>query len=492
MFVGDSITDAKMWTAYITAYLLLRFPTEQLHITSYGRGGADAADFLYVDDPYAGASHGGSGYQHWPRNVAPMGSNWQIIMLGQNPSVSADNYDIVMRRLLSNYATGTQFLVAPWPATSSTGGSLDTYEAKLATIASDTGRSFFNTFTTLLPIWTSCKSFTVDHTTNTLTCTAHGFTDGTKVYIDLATAPSGLSDGSYFVRDATTNTLKLSLTSGGSVVDFTTNGSGTHYISSVWAKLQYPGTQSSATGHQGTTGHAILAQKTIVGLGWGTDVFHARLNMATEISATGCTTSSRSTNIYSGVDFTLLPSRLPWAYDRGANNRTYNDAVSIVPEFAGWQSAIIEVDGLTSGDYEVYMNGSLVATIADTVLAAGWNVSDLTTGPIYEKCNSVLTAIRSQLGVQNGTGDFVPPLNTSLSPLSGMEKYGSAASAEFNSGKRDSALAAALADEIALIDTMDQAIWALATPSSIQISIRKVGAVPVVPNVRTKIRPRRV
>lgn len=223
-------------------------------------------------------------------------------------------------------------------------------------------------------------------------------------------------------------------------------------------------------------------------LDWGGDVFEIVLTAAgAETSADHCTSSNRTTNAFGGIDFDLLPARLPWAYDRGANNRTYTDAVSLVPEFAGWQTAIIKITGLSSGTYDIYMDGGIVASVSHTDLNAGWNVSDLTLGPIYDKCSAILPLIRAQLGVQNQTGDFAPPLNTALSPLKGMEKFVSAASARFNAGDRDAVLAAAVADERDLIDALDADIHTAATPETIAVSVRRQGAAGDVPVINITV-----
>jgi hypothetical protein len=64
--------------------------------------------------------------------------------------------------------------------------------------------------------------------TDTLTCVAHGLLDGEQVFIDSdGTMPGGLSKKTvYYVVNKTANTFQLSTTSGGSVLDITSAGSG--------------------------------------------------------------------------------------------------------------------------------------------------------------------------------------------------------------------------------------------------------------------------
>ena len=79
-----------------------------------------------------------------------------------------------------------------------------------------------------------CSQIAVDPVTDTLTISSHGLSDGTIVAISLRRKESGKvplhgqpSGLRLFVVNATTNTLQLSLSNGGSPIDFTTSGSTT-------------------------------------------------------------------------------------------------------------------------------------------------------------------------------------------------------------------------------------------------------------------------
>lgn len=57
---------------------------------------------------------------------------------------------------------------------------------------------------------------------DTITATAHGLTNTTKIVFQSGYAPTGLSaNTTYFVRDATTDTFKVAATSGGTAIDIT-------------------------------------------------------------------------------------------------------------------------------------------------------------------------------------------------------------------------------------------------------------------------------
>lgn len=66
--------------------------------------------------------------------------------------------------------------------------------------------------------------------TNIITANAHGLSEGDCIWVSTTTTlPAGLSASTnYYVRDVTTNTFKVSATPGGTEVDITNTGTGTH------------------------------------------------------------------------------------------------------------------------------------------------------------------------------------------------------------------------------------------------------------------------
>jgi hypothetical protein len=75
------------------------------------------------------------------------------------------------------------------------------------------------------------NAFTASASTDTLTATAHGLTNGHPVHVIADGAdnlPGGLDETTqYYVIAATADTLQLALTSGGSAIDITSDGQGT-------------------------------------------------------------------------------------------------------------------------------------------------------------------------------------------------------------------------------------------------------------------------
>lgn len=86
------------------------------------------------------------------------------------------------------------------------------------------------------PLWlwlASGDPITVTATaaTDVLNATAHGLSDGDRVrLITTGTAPGGLSERNYYVVSSAENTFKLSATSGGSAINLTSTGQGTHTV----------------------------------------------------------------------------------------------------------------------------------------------------------------------------------------------------------------------------------------------------------------------
>lgn len=72
--------------------------------------------------------------------------------------------------------------------------------------------------------------FTADASTDYITSTSHGLLNGDLIHVETTgTLPGGLVDGTdYYVINKTTSTFQVSLTSGGSAVNITSIGTGTH------------------------------------------------------------------------------------------------------------------------------------------------------------------------------------------------------------------------------------------------------------------------
>jgi hypothetical protein len=94
-------------------------------------------------------------------------------------------------------------------------------------------------------------AFTATNATERINKTSHGLANGTCVMLKaVGTLPTGLSEGVlYFVINQTTNDFQLSLTSGGSAVTFSDDGTGANEYSVVPTLAGTGGTEASAGGY---------------------------------------------------------------------------------------------------------------------------------------------------------------------------------------------------------------------------------------------------
>ena len=462
---GDSITGQGKYSHYLMAYLHLRHPDLDLHIYSCGKGGTNVPNWV------ANSTYTDTAYQYYPKIVGPLQVNFVLTVFGYNGNYTDQQWEDAYRDVIDlNMGTEVPILVGPKPQSTSTGSTtLQGFSSRMVTIATEGSYSYSDTWNSLDDIYTANIVFTAA-TNDVCTANGHGMADGTRVLVDVATAPGGLADGIYWIRDATTNTFKLTATEGGSAVDITSTGSGTHRLSQNWAAIQYPGTQGTPAIHDGTAGHVMYAYTIIQNLGWGNDVSSAVLTAAgSQTSASHCTIGSLITNAYDGIDFTRLDDRLPWAIDEDSG-RARTESVRMIPAMAGWQDYSLTVTGLNAGTYDVYINGSVVASVSHTTLGSGWNMADLTTGPVWTKCQSVLNAIRDQQGFDRTTV-------AELSPKSGMQDWMSRAHTQYHTnGLRDAALISALSTYQTNLNTLDSAIWTAAQPATLTFSLRRQGA----------------
>jgi hypothetical protein len=90
--------------------------------------------------------------------------------------------------------------------------------------------SFLDLSTTLAT--GTAQTFTTTYATGTFNCTSHGYSDGdTVTFTTTSVLPASLLTGTrYYVRDKATSTFKVALTSGGTAVTLSSDGSGTHSV----------------------------------------------------------------------------------------------------------------------------------------------------------------------------------------------------------------------------------------------------------------------
>ncbi len=222
--------------------------------------------------------------------------------------------------------------------------------------------------------------------------------------------------------------------------------------------------------HPGNGGNGALFWLCVLGFDWSLDISQCVIaaNTPAVTSDTNCTISSLATNAYGGVDFTRLDDRLPWAIDEAARANT----VALYPDFANAQDFSTTLTGLTAGTYDIYIGGVFVVSKTHTEMAAGWNMSDLTTGPYFDQCQEVLGCVRDIHDVNRTT------LATNPLPREGVELYKSNASTRYAAGDRDLVLKAALSTSLASIASYEALLYTAKQPVARTFSFRRQGFGP--------------
>ena len=106
--------------------------------------------------------------------------------------------------------------------------------------------------------------FTANASTDTITCTAHGLSNGDRVLVySFGTLPGGLAEFTdYYVINSATNTFKVSLTNGGSAVNITSAGSGDHYVYEIPYIDHNLGYVPAIIGYSRNSGNSYISYKT--------------------------------------------------------------------------------------------------------------------------------------------------------------------------------------------------------------------------------------
>lgn len=243
-----------------------------------------------------------------------------------------------------------------------------------------------------------------------------------------------------------------------------------HVLKPRWTNLDARGLiDGSNVTHPGTAGQIAIAYHVIAGLGFTTNVSAAVIDATGPaiISTNACTVSGLTANAYSGVDFSRLDERLPWAVDPDG----MIDAALLYPAIANWQSYTMVVTNLSAGTYDIRINGSLVATATNTVLATGVNMSTWTQGPVFNQLQEVLGRIRDMHGVDRNT-----PTQKLSPPDRGVYRYRAACDTGYKTlGFRGQDLIdySGVRDALAEISDYDDLIHAAAQPVIRLFSIRK-------------------
>jgi uncharacterized protein YgiM (DUF1202 family) len=149
--------------------------------------------------------------------------------------------------------------------------------------------------------------------------------------------------------------------------------------------------------HFGPSGHISIAHQILKQLGAEAEVSSATIDAGAQSlvsqSRTSVTNISRSGDT---LTFRRLDTRSPFIIPNGADV-ILKLQPSILNDLSKY---MLKVTNLTSGTYEVRVNGVVSGRIGSNILATGegWNMSYMKNGPIYDKAMNVLSKIQLERG----------------------------------------------------------------------------------------------
>jgi len=383
VFLGDSITDAQEYTAYLESYFHLKYPAYDMHFRGEGRGGSTIPE---VTDQ-----------GRYDRRVYAWDPDIVTVMFGHNGSFTTDEFKDDMVELVDLYIDvknkAEPILFGPHPKYTATGDTdLKADSVEVVNVATSRGWLSADTWAELFP------------------------------YIASNIASSSPVDFGY----------------------------------------------DADTIHPGPAGHLGIAYAILKDLGEGGIVSSTTIDATAPavLSSEYTTISNLTTNAYNGVDFTRLDDRLPMTVDDLAL-----DILPLMPEVLDINQYMLTITGLSAGNYDVYIDGTLSASTTAAILASGWNMWPMTQGPIYDQLKEVLGRIRDKEGVGRLTLTKTGP------PYTGVTKYRSNADNGYNNlGLRGETLKTYINSLGSIQETLalDALIHSQAEPVSRSFSLRKI------------------
>jgi lysophospholipase L1-like esterase len=140
--------------------------------------------------------------------------------------------------------------------------------------------------------------------------------------------------------------------------------------------------------HPGPIGHTVMAWAVLKGLGASAPVSAAEIDAG---SARVVSSSSCEVRDLKAVEGTLKFDRLDRALPMPIDPRA-TQSLNLVPVLEDLDQYILKVTGLTEGEYELSIDGEAVGKVGAAQLAKGWNLAE-NAGPIGKQVQQVLTLI---------------------------------------------------------------------------------------------------
>jgi len=390
---------------YVESYFQLNYPNAGIHVFQLSRSGGDMNDVLTNRVQEAGLPLWGFGFN----NNQHLG----IVQATDNSGLNSNQ----MYLALSN--------VFQAPALMSDGD---------ATLVTHTG-------------WT---------TTNTIQ------------WLGLGDPPSASSDGGPDAQGARNNAAtnagwRLGIRgidvwnplSNSWTADFNVNG-GTN--------IQFFSSDSGKGGHVGSGGQLSWVFAFLKSITTDTNISTCTVdwNSSTPVATNHCVVSSISKS-GGTLTFTRHDDRLPLAFDipDGTITNDCSGAFRLIPGDANFFQFTLQITNLPVGNYSVRSDGIRVASLSNTVLAAGWNMFTNTVGPYWNQRTEVLGRIRDKEHVDRVT--LVPG---SAGDGEGMISFGSNAFAQWGSNKRGDALINSLSNNVVNVLGFDTLTATAAQPTN--------------------------
>ena len=169
-----------------------------------------------------------------------------------------------------------------------------------------------------------------------------------------------------------------------------------HPLFDLWSKNLKSPTPVPLGGdavHPGPAGHLTMAYECLAGLGAPALVSSATINRDTgKVAATHCAVTNLKVE-GDAISFDRTDDCLPMPIPADAR-----DALKLVPLSAKLNQYMLSVavwlwDHEPAQNWTISIDGTKVATISFEELTKGWNMSEVTEGPIAAQCRSVLDLI---------------------------------------------------------------------------------------------------
>lgn len=147
--------------------------------------------------------------------------------------------------------------------------------------------------------------------------------------------------------------------------------------------------------HTSPSGGLLMAHSILKGLNAPALVSSAKLTVGETVAATGenCTITGAAKTA-TGVSFERLDKALPMPVQAD-----WATVLPYVGDLKDLNDYSLTVAGLAEGDYNVSIDGKVVASFPAKSLAAGVNLGNVMTGPIYEQAAKVSAAIAAKNGL---------------------------------------------------------------------------------------------